>query len=404
MPPPLPESTAPPVDPEQNTTTKTPRLRAKADQAAAWTKRARASHPSVDVCFNVAGVDKQVAGGTLAGGVAYRLFFWILATLPLVNGALGFFSADVVESTLRTRGVDARTAHQIRELTQPSTQARWWLVAVGIWLVLYTGYLGGKSLFAVCAAVWDVPAPPLRKPLLASLSFGGSVTVILATNLAVAWIFTESSLLGLVALISAGAVPFTVALLTARWLPHGAAGLYEMLPGAVLFAVGVQLLQLGTLVLLSSKLANATHLYGVIGIVATVLTWLYVMGRLFIGNATVNAAVHHRRAGGQSSPRGKDDQAMIRRPDAGNVTEVSAARVGPASYRVVVGGELGDQFAVLFDGMQVSREDGNTVLTGPVTDQAHLAGILARAYELGLELISVGQVEESQTMSGESHP
>ena len=58
-------------------------------------------------------------------------------------------------------------------------------------------------------------------------------------------------------------------------------------------------------------------------------------------------------------------------------------------YRVVVRGELGDQFGVLFGGMRVSREHGTTVLTGPVTDQAHLAGILARTQDLGLDLISV---------------
>lgn len=63
------------------------------------------------------------------------------------------------------------------------------------------------------------------------------------------------------------------------------------------------------------------------------------------------------------------------------------------TYQLVVRGELGDRFGVLFEGMSMSREGGNTVLTGPVTDQAHLAGIIERTQELGLELISVGTVE-----------
>jgi hypothetical protein len=65
----------------------------------------------------------------------------------------------------------------------------------------------------------------------------------------------------------------------------------------------------------------------------------------------------------------------------------------PRPYRVVVRGELGDQFGVLFDGMRVSRERGNTVLTGRVSDQAHLAGIIARTQDLGLELVSVAQLD-----------
>jgi len=63
------------------------------------------------------------------------------------------------------------------------------------------------------------------------------------------------------------------------------------------------------------------------------------------------------------------------------------------TYRLVLRGELGEQFAFLFSGMRMSREDGTTVLTGPVTDQAQLAGLIDRTQELGLELVSVGPVD-----------
>jgi hypothetical protein len=66
-----------------------------------------------------------------------------------------------------------------------------------------------------------------------------------------------------------------------------------------------------------------------------------------------------------------------------------------AIYRLVIRGELGDQFGFLFAGMRMSREDGTTVLTGPVADQAYLAGIIDRTQELGLELISVGPVDDA---------
>jgi hypothetical protein len=66
-----------------------------------------------------------------------------------------------------------------------------------------------------------------------------------------------------------------------------------------------------------------------------------------------------------------------------------------AIYRVVLLGELGDQFGFLFAGMRMSREDGTTVLTGPVADQAYLAGIIDRTQELGLELVSVGPLGDA---------
>ena len=83
--------------------------------------------------------------------------------------------------------------------------------------------------------------------------------------------------------------------------------------------------------------------------------------------------------------------------DAVDMTTESGSR---RAYRLVLAGELGDRFETLFDGMALSRQGGNTVLVGTVKDQAHLAGILERAQELGLDLISVGDIQDSA--AGES--
>ena len=61
------------------------------------------------------------------------------------------------------------------------------------------------------------------------------------------------------------------------------------------------------------------------------------------------------------------------------------------NYRLVLRGELSDSFGVLFDGMQLHRVAGTTVLTGNVTDQVHLLGLIERVQELGVELVSVNQ-------------
>ena len=58
-------------------------------------------------------------------------------------------------------------------------------------------------------------------------------------------------------------------------------------------------------------------------------------------------------------------------------------------YRLVLRGELGDSFGFLFEGMQLQRLAGMTVLTGRVTDQAHLLGLIEQIQELGVELVSV---------------
>jgi hypothetical protein len=64
------------------------------------------------------------------------------------------------------------------------------------------------------------------------------------------------------------------------------------------------------------------------------------------------------------------------------------------TYTLVVRGELDDRFAYLFNGMDLARISGTTVLSGSVVDQAQLHGYIARVEELGLELVSIRQTAE----------
>jgi hypothetical protein len=61
--------------------------------------------------------------------------------------------------------------------------------------------------------------------------------------------------------------------------------------------------------------------------------------------------------------------------------------VGARRYRLIVEGELNDRIA--FEGMTLTHEDGNTVLTGPIRDQSELQGVLQRMSALGLTLLGV---------------
>jgi len=47
----------------------------------------------------------------------------------------------------------------------------------------------------------------------------------------------------------------------------------------------------------------------------------------------------------------------------------------------------------------MERFAGTTVLTGPVTDQAHLLGLMERIVELGVELLSIEAVDRPATQA-----
>jgi hypothetical protein len=62
-------------------------------------------------------------------------------------------------------------------------------------------------------------------------------------------------------------------------------------------------------------------------------------------------------------------------------------------YEIRVEGMLDEHWSAWFDGLQVtSGRHGETVIAGPVTDQAALHGLLAKVRDLGLPLVSVHRV------------
>jgi hypothetical protein len=67
----------------------------------------------------------------------------------------------------------------------------------------------------------------------------------------------------------------------------------------------------------------------------------------------------------------------------------SSGATGPTIYRIVVRGELSQRYLLVFEGMTLATGDGQTAITGPVVDQAHLHGLLDRVGDLGLELVSI---------------
>ena len=265
------------------------------ERALDWATAAREKHPTVDAGFRAADRDKRVAAGVLAGGVAYRFFFWILAISLLTDGALGFLDGPDVHAALVAQGVDDSVADSF-QATTPSDSARWWLLIVGIWLLLWTGHLGAKALMLVHATVWGLPPPHVRNVLVASLVFTGTVLTFVASMAAVRWLRTERPEIGTVATLALLVVPFTIWLLASNRLPHRDVGWLGLVPGAALVALGFEGLHLFTVYFLGPKLEHATELYGVLGVVSTILFWLYMTGRLVIGAATINASLSEQRS------------------------------------------------------------------------------------------------------------
>ncbi|HEX4017331.1 MAG TPA: hypothetical protein VHX15_11400 [Frankiaceae bacterium] len=79
---------------------------------------------------------------------------------------------------------------------------------------------------------------------------------------------------------------------------------------------------------------------------------------------------------------------------------------GPArpSYELRVDGLLGSDWSVWFDGLEVTSDGSQTVLTGAVEDQAALHGVLSKIRDLGLQLISVRRLDPGDSSDEGDQP
>ena len=72
-------------------------------------------------------------------------------------------------------------------------------------------------------------------------------------------------------------------------------------------------------------------------------------------------------------------------------------------YQIRIKGHLGGQWTDWFGGLTITLEDnGDTLLTGPVVDQAALHGMLKKVRDLGMPLISVNRVSPGPAERPES--
>ena len=288
------------------------RLRAKAESltargqaAMARLERERPRHVSVEIVFRVLVRDKQVAGGVLGGGLAYRLFFWTLALAVLVCGGLGWAASagENIDTAMQDAGLTAAVASTISSAAQQSESGRWWLITIGTFSFLWFSVSMLRALRLVHAAAWGITPPPMRN-LPRALACVVLMPVVLAALAALAGAIRSNTSTGggLAAVLAVGALFAAAWLVASSWLPSPDVPWTAFLPGAVVFGLGLEVLHLFTVYFLANKLAGASAVYGALGLATTMLFYLFLIGRSVIWAAELNAVVWTVRTEREAGP------------------------------------------------------------------------------------------------------
>jgi uncharacterized BrkB/YihY/UPF0761 family membrane protein len=239
--------------------------------------------------------DKEVAGGVLGGGLAYRFFFWIMALAVLAAGGLGFASssgADVT-SDAENAGLTRALASTVATAAQESETGRWWLILTGAFLFLWFSFGLLRALRLVHAAAWRVVPPPVPNLVKALAAVVAAPVIVIGLVAGAGWVREHSPRpAGLLATLAVCLLVGALWLWISTKLPAAEdADWTAFVPGAVLLAVGLEALNLFTVYYLQTKLANASELYGVLGLATTALFFLFLVGRGVVWAAELNSVI-----------------------------------------------------------------------------------------------------------------
>ena len=242
---------------------------------------------------------ERVAGGTLlAGGLAYKLFFWLVPLALVIAAVLSFWEREDprgLDSAASEFGLGATAVRASHEAIEQSSNGRWYFLIVGLGLLMWFAMGVVRALRISYAVAWGVRPDRLRRPIVAGAVFTVlAVALILvsgATQVAREQLGDE----GLLPTITLVVVYAAVALWMMKLLPHADAPLSALLPGAILVALGVQAMHLVVALYLGPKLGRSSELYGSLGVATVILLWLYLTARLLTASAFLNAALWERK-------------------------------------------------------------------------------------------------------------
>jgi uncharacterized BrkB/YihY/UPF0761 family membrane protein len=266
-----------------------------ADRALSW---AQQRVPGVPHALDA--LDRErVAGGTLlAGGLAYKLFFWLVPLALVVAAVLSFWEREdspSLASAGREFGLSASAVRASMETIEQSAHGRWYFLVVGLGLLMWFSIGVVRALRISFAVAWGVRPERMRHPIVAGTIFTLLAVALIIVSGATQVAREQLGAEGLLLTIALVLVYSAVALWMMNLLPHADAPLTALLPGAVLVAVGVQAMHLVVALYLGPKLGRSSELYGALGVATVILLWLYFTARLLTASAFLNAALWERR-------------------------------------------------------------------------------------------------------------
>jgi uncharacterized BrkB/YihY/UPF0761 family membrane protein len=281
------------------------RLRAAVAHARETVEAKRETSTTVSVAYDAFGHDIEAGGPVLAAALGFRVFLFMVPYVAFFLIVAGYVT-DIFDRgptrLFRGKGIAALTAQGIATSHDWSAGAR----IAALVLVAYTLFLSSRSFIKVLrivhTLVWRAAPSRLRHPTRATFVFLGVVTASIALAGVIDSLRHHFVIGGFLALALYTVVAFVAWWLVSWWLPHGDCDGLGLAPGAAVFAAGVEILHVATVLWFPHAMKSKSELYGTIGTALALLFWAYLLGRLMAVSAALNFALWRRRNAQSPAP------------------------------------------------------------------------------------------------------
>lgn len=294
-------------------------------------KEKLADKPVIGTLLRIQDRFGEVQGTALANGIALQTFLSLIPLLLVGIAIAGFladgdatFTGDVIDAFGLPRTSTA--AENLTEAIRSAQESKRAASLVGVAGLLWTGLGVVAAVQRAVDAVWQTKSEGLKDKLRAVLWLLGAGAIFLMSfaittvlNFLPAFLAPVSILLGL-------AVNLGLFLWTFSELGRVPVGWRALVPGAIVCAIGFEVLKLVGSLYVPRLVANSSALYGSLGIVIAILAWLAFFGRLLVYGAVVNVLRWEDRHGTVKVP--------IEAPRVESAIALEADRAGAVTDRL----------------------------------------------------------------------
>jgi membrane protein len=253
---------------------------------------ARGRSRIVDAASTILLRPRLVADTVLAGYLAMRLFILLFPLAYMAVAGLGLYrrSDGAAEEVATDAGLAPAVTASIVDAANSSSRNHWIALLIGFAGTVWAARGVLRALRAMHALAWGLPAPKTGfKPIGPLLT--AATVVAIGLGYSVSDRLQDRSLNWVTAHVVGVLAVSGIWLAASLLLPRAPTRWVALVPGALLFGLGLEGLNLATTIYFAPKATTASAAYGVLGVGLVLLSWLIMVGWLVILAAEVNAGL-----------------------------------------------------------------------------------------------------------------